>query len=144
VEAIADATPRLVGLMLGAADMAADLGAETSWAPLAFARSRLVAACARAGITPIDAPFFDIRDEAGLEHEVAAAVALGFAAKAAIHPGQIAAINAALTPTQEAVERARAVLAENAKGVGTVDGQMIDEAVARKARRILAAAGVAG
>jgi (S)-citramalyl-CoA lyase len=144
VEAIALATPRLAGLMLGAADMAADLGAATAWEPLAFARARLVAACALAGVTAIDAPYFDIRDPDGLEQEVARAVALGFRAKAAIHPRQIGAINTALTPTQETVERARAILAENAKGVGTVDGQMIDEAVARKARRILAAAGVAG
>jgi (S)-citramalyl-CoA lyase len=41
------------------------------------------------------------------------------------------------------VAKARAVLTENSKGVGAVDGQMIDEAVARKARRILAAAGLA-
>ena len=142
VEAIATATPRLVGLMLGAADMAADLGAAIAWEPLVFARSRLIAACALAGVAPIDAPFFDIHDEAGLKQEVSAAVALGFAAKAAIHPAQIGAINAALTPSAEAVEKARAILAENAKGVGTVDGQMIDEAVARKARRTLAAAGV--
>ena len=141
VEAIAAATPRLAGLMLGAADMAADLGSATAWAPLAFTRSRLIAACALAGVTPIDAPFFDLRDEAGLKQEVAAAVALGFAAKAAIHPAQIAAINAALTPSAEAVDKARAILAENAKGVGTIDGQMIDEAIARKARRTLAAAG---
>jgi (S)-citramalyl-CoA lyase len=142
VEAIATATPRLAGLMLGAADMAADLGAATAWEPLAFARGRLIAACALAGVTPIDAPFFDIRNEAGLKHEVAAAVALGFAAKAAIHPAQIGAINTALTPSVDAVANARAILAENAKGVGTVDGQMIDEAVARKARRTLAAAGL--
>jgi (S)-citramalyl-CoA lyase len=142
VEAIATATPRLVGLMLGAADMAADLGAITAWEPLAFARGRLVAACALAGITPIDSPFFDLHDEAGLKQEIAAAVALGFRAKAAIHPAQIGAINAALTPSAEAVVKARAILAENAKGVGTVDGQMIDEAIARKARRTLAAAGL--
>ena len=142
VEAIAAATPRLAGLMLGAADMAADLGSATAWAPLAFTRSRLIAACALAGVTPIDAPFFDLRDEAGLKQEVAAAVALGFAAKAAIHPAQIAAINAALTPSAEAVDKARAILAENAKGVGAIDGQMIDEAIARKARRTLAAAGL--
>src|SRR5271166_1584732 len=144
VEAIATATPRLAGLMLGAADMAADLGGTAAWAPLAFARGRLIAACALAGITPIDAPFFDLRDEAGLKQEVAAAVAFGFAAKAAIHPAQIGAINAALTPSAEAVDKARAILAENAKGVGMVDGQMIDEAIARKARRILAAAGPEG
>ena len=142
VEAIAAATPRLAGLMLGAADMAADLGSATAWAPLAFARGRLIAACALAGVTPIDAPFFDLHDEAGLKQEVAAAVALGFDAKAAIHPAQIAAINAALTPSAEAVDKARAILAENAKGVGTIDGQMIDEAIARKARRTLAAAGL--
>jgi (S)-citramalyl-CoA lyase len=140
VEAIATATPRLAGLMLGAADMAADLGAATAWQPLAFACGRLIAACALAEITPIDAPFFDIRDESGLKHAVA--IALGFAAKAAVHPAQIGAINAALTPSAEAVDTARAILAESAKGVGTVDGKMIDEAVARKARRTLAAAGI--
>jgi (S)-citramalyl-CoA lyase len=47
VEAIAGATPRLAALMLGAADMAADLRAATAWAPLAYVRSRLVLACAR-------------------------------------------------------------------------------------------------
>src|SRR5271154_3567272 len=142
VETISTATPRLHALMFGAADMAADLAAATAWEPLLGARSRLVAACALGGVLAIDAPFFDMHDEAGLKQEVAAAVALGFGAKAAIHPAQIGAINAALTPGAEAVEKARAILAENAKDVGTVDGQMIDEAVARKARRTLAAAGI--
>ena len=142
VEAIATATPRLFGLMLGAADMAADLGAMTDWAPLAFARGRLVAACALSGVAPIDSPFFDLHDEGGLKQEIAAAMALGFSAKAAIHPTQIGAINSALTPSAEAVDRARAILDENANGVGSVDGQMIDEAVARKARRTLATAGI--
>jgi (S)-citramalyl-CoA lyase len=142
VEAVAAATPRLAGLMLGAADMAADLDAATAWEALAFVRARLVAACALTGVTAIDSPYFDVHDADGLKQEVARSIAFGFQAKAAIHPGQIAAINAALTPTPEAIEKARAVLAENAKGVGTIGGQMIDEAVARKARRILAAAGL--
>jgi (S)-citramalyl-CoA lyase len=142
VEAIATATPRLHALMFGAADMAADLAAATAWEPLFGARGHLVAACALGGVLAIDAPFFDVHDQAGLKREVAAAVALGFGAKAAIHPAQIGAINAELTPTTEAVEKARAILAENAKGVGMIDGQMIDEAIARKARRTLAAAGL--
>jgi (S)-citramalyl-CoA lyase len=141
VEAIAGATPRLAALMLGAADMAADLGAATAWAPLAYVRSRLVLACALAGVGSIDSPFFDVHDAKGLASEAADAVAFGFLAKAAIHPGQVGAINDALTPTPEAVKHAEAVLAANTKGVGVVDGQMIDEAVARKARRVLAAAG---
>jgi (S)-citramalyl-CoA lyase len=141
VEEIATATPRLEALLFGAADMSADLGAATAWAPLAYARSRLVTACALARVLAIDSPFFDVKDHDGLTEETAQAVVLGFAGKAAIHPNQIAAINSALTPRPEEVARARAILAENAKGVGVVQGQMVDEAVARKARRILIAAG---
>jgi (S)-citramalyl-CoA lyase len=140
-EAIAASTPRLEALLFGAADMSADLGAATAWAPLAYARSRLVAACALAGVLAIDSPFFDVKDHDGLTQETAQAVELGFAGKAAIHPNQITTINAALTPRPVEVARARAILAENAKGVGVVQGQMVDEAVARKARRILIAAG---
>jgi (S)-citramalyl-CoA lyase len=140
-EAIAAATPRLDALLFGAADLSADLGAGTAWAPLAYARSRLVAACALAGVLAIDSPFFDVKDHEGLTRETSQAVDLGFAGKAAIHPNQIAAINAALTPRPDEVAQARAILAENAKGVGVVQGHMVDEAVARKARRILTAAG---
>src|SRR5580700_5106537 len=140
-EAIAASTPRLEALVFGAADMSADLGTQTAWAPLVYARSRLVAACAMAGVSAIDSPFFDVKDHDGLTQETAQAVALGFAGKAAIHPNQIATINAALTPRSAEVAQARAILAENAKGVGVVQGQMVDEAVARKARRILIAAG---
>lgn len=140
-ESIAQATPRLDALFFGAADLAADLGAEVAWEPLLSARSRVVNAAALAGIAAIDSPFFALADEAGLRAEVTAAVRMGFTAKAAIHPRQIAPINEALTPTPEQVAEARQILEENAKGVGVVGGRMIDEAVARKARRVLAAAG---
>src|SRR3984893_4660844 len=50
VEAIATATPRVAGLMLGAADMAADLGTTVAWEPLAFVRCRLLAALGFAGV----------------------------------------------------------------------------------------------
>ena len=142
VEAISSATPRLEALMLGAADMAADLGAVTAWESLAFARSQLVAACAMNDVTAIDAPFFDIHDADGFRRDVERNVALGFRAKAAIHPNQVAGINAALTPTDAAIAKARSILEESAKGVGTIDGQMIDEAIAKQARRVLAAAGL--
>jgi (S)-citramalyl-CoA lyase len=142
VDEIVSATPRLAAIMFGAADMAADLGAETTWEPLLYSRSRLVTACAPRGVLALDSPYFDIRDHDGLAQEIARARALGFAAKAAIHPTQIAPINAALTPSPAATAEARAILAENAKGVGVVNGRMIDEAVARNARRTLAAAGI--
>src|SRR5271163_1203246 len=54
VEAIAAATPRLAGLMLGAADMAADLGATVAWKPLlVLVSGRLITACAVAGVMPV-------------------------------------------------------------------------------------------
>ena len=143
VERIAVATPRLLALTVGAADLAADLGAQTAWEPLLAARSRVVAACALGGILPVDTPFFDVHNLDGLKQDVQRGVALGFTGKLAIHPAQIAPINEALTPSEDEVKKAHEILAENQKGVGVVDGQMIDEAVARKARRTLAAAGAA-
>jgi (S)-citramalyl-CoA lyase len=136
-ESIALATPRLAALMFGTADLAADLGADLAWSSLVYSRSALVAAAALSGVLTIDAPFFDLRDTALLTLETAQSVAFGFSGKAAIHPGQVAAINAALSPTAAQIAHARAVLLENAKGVGVVDGIMVDEAVARRARRVL-------
>ena len=143
LDEIVAATPRLSGLMFGAADMAADLGAEVAWGPLAAVRMRIVAAAALRALPVVDTPFFKIGDDTGLREEAEAARAFGFAGKAAIHPSQIATIDAVFTPDAAAVDHARAVLAANSEGVGTVDGAMIDEAVARRARRTLAAAGEA-
>ena len=77
-----------------------------------------------------------------MEGEASRAVNMGFQAKGTIHPNQIAAINKSLTPSDQDVSRAREILKMNKSGVGVVDGQMIDQAVARKAYRTLAAAGV--
>jgi citrate lyase beta subunit len=63
--------------------------------------------------------------------------------KCAIHLAQIAIINEILTPTEEEVAKARQVLIVNRQGVGSVDGKMVDEAIARKARLILERAGIA-
>jgi citrate lyase subunit beta/citryl-CoA lyase len=62
----------------------------------------------------------------------------------AIHPDQIAPINAAFTPSAEEIAHAQAVVGAFAAtpGVGTLslDGKMIDRPHLRQARRILAAA----
>jgi (S)-citramalyl-CoA lyase len=142
-DAIATASTRLAALMLGGADLAADLGAAVAWEPLLLGRSAVVRAAALGGVPAIDSPCFELRDPDALAAEIRGSIALGFAAKAAIHPAQVGPINATLTPTPEAVAEARRILEENAKGVGVVAGRMIDEAVARRARRTLAAAGTA-
>lgn len=127
-------------LLFGAADMAADLGAAETWQALLYTRSRIVRAAAGAAIAAIDSPYFDIADEQALRKETTDAMAVGFHGKCAIHPAQIAAINDILTPSASEVEWAKQVLEVNRKGVGSINGQMIDEAVARRARFILARA----
>ncbi len=146
VEALPDivgSEVRPVALMFGAADMEADLGAKTGWEPLLFVRSRIVQVAASAGIVAVDSPFFDIADLEGLKKETTAARDLGFHGKAAIHPKQISVINDVFVPSDEEVAKARQILAVNQQGVGSVDHQMVDEAIARKARLTLERAAIA-
>ena len=145
IEALSDIVKsdvRPVALLFGAADMAADLGAKTAWETLLFVRSRIVQVAASAGVIVVDSPFFDIRDLEGLKGETKAAQDLGFHGKAAIHPKQISTINEVFAPSAEEVAKARQILAANQQGVGSVDHQMVDEAVARKARLVLERAGI--
>jgi (S)-citramalyl-CoA lyase len=130
--------PRVVdAVMLGTDDLSADLGADAQAEVAVYARNVLLTRAAAVAIPVIDSPFFDISDDVGLEHAARRAVAEGFAGKAAIHPRQIPVINAAFRPDEREIEWAREVIEANRAGVGTVAGLMVDEAVARHARRIL-------
>ena len=139
---IAGGEAKPAALVFGAADMAADLGAETAWEPLLWVRARIIQAAASAGIVALDSPYFDIADTEGLKQETKASASLGFRGKCAIHPAQIATINAFLTPSEQQVAEARQILVVNQQGVGSVDHEMVDEAVARKARLVLERAGI--
>jgi (S)-citramalyl-CoA lyase len=130
-------------LLFGAADMAADLGAETAWEPLLWVRSHVIQAAAVTKVPVFDSPYFDIADVNGLKRETEASGRLGFHGKCAIHPAQIVIIDEVLAPTEEEVAKARQVLIVNRQGVGSVDGKMVDEAIARKARLILERARIA-
>lgn len=137
---IAAASDRVLALLLGAADLAGELGCTLDAANMTAARVKVVEACARAGVAAIDSPYFNFRDSDGLAREAEQARQMGFAGKAAIHPLQIPPLLKIFSPTPEAVKRAREILQINERGVGAMDGQMIDEAVARQARRVIAAA----
>ena len=139
---IASGEAKPAALVFGAADMAADLGAETAWEPLLWVRARIIQAAASAGIAALDSPYFDIADTEGLKQETKASASLGFRGKCAIHPAQIATINAFLTPSEQQVAEARQILVVHQQGVGSVDHEMVDEAVARKARLVLKRAGI--
>ncbi|AIB15995.1 citrate lyase (plasmid) [Azospirillum argentinense] len=146
VAEIAGADPSIVALFIGAVDLSAELRVRPTWDALLYARSRIVHATARAGVAVLDVPFLDLEDAAGLETEARRAAALGFTGKALIHPGHLAAIHAAFTPTAEEVAHARRIIAafqESTTGLVVVDGKLIEKPVVREMERILLNAGTA-
>lgn len=142
---------RLAGLTWGAEDLSADLGAQASRLddgtyadPYRLARALcLLAACA-AEAAPIDTVFTNFRDMQGLRAECLAARRDGFSGKMAIHPDQVEVINAAFTPSESAVARARRIVelfaADPDAGVIGLDGEMLDRPHLRRAQRTLDAA----
>lgn len=121
--------PGVVALMFGGGDLSAQLGVALEWEPLLVARSQLIMAAAEAGVPSIDVPFVRLGDPAGLADECARARALGFSAKAAIHPEQLAAITAAFSVGEKERDDARAALAAwQAGGGGAVrwNGLMLE------------------
>lgn len=148
VAAIAGATPRLDALILGGEDYVGDVGAIRSQAgwEILYARSAVVAAAAAYGLQAIDTIFAELDNVADLAAESAFARGLGFVGKTAIHPAQLAAINAAFTPTPDEVARAERLIAANdaaqAAGAGAfeLDGRMVDMPMVRAARQVLARA----
>jgi citrate lyase subunit beta/citryl-CoA lyase len=151
----AGSSARLAGLTWGAEDLSVELGAETNrdaqgafTAPFSFARNLCLAAASAATVQPIDTVFIDFRDEPGLRREAEEARRDGFTAKMAIHPGQVAAINAVFTPTPAAIASAEAVVAAFAANPGAgvigIAGVMFDRPHLERAKRLLARARAAG
>jgi len=133
--------PGVVAMMFGGGDFAAELGVELAWEPLLAARSAIVFACAEAGIPAIDVPYIVLDDAPGLVAETRAAKALGFSAKAAIHPAQLAGIDSVLRPTAEEIAEAEeAAKAFAAAGGAAVrfKGRMLEAPIMRRYQRILA------
>lgn len=103
----------------------------------------IVAAARANGQGCLDGPYAAFNDKRGFEHACKIARALGFDGKQCIHPSQIAAANAAFSPSVAEAEYAQRVVqaydAAAAAGRGAVqlDGKMIDEANVRMARVIL-------
>ena len=97
------------------------------------------------GAAPIDAAYPAVHDLDGLAAEAAAAAGDGFTGKIALDPGQVSVINAAFSPSADAVAAAERVLAAfaAADGAATVllDGELIGPAQRRAAERLLARAG---
>jgi citrate lyase subunit beta/citryl-CoA lyase len=148
--AYAGVSARLEGITWGAEDLAAALGGQNRRADgiyddvFRLARSLCLLAAAAAEAAPIDTIYTDFRDEKGLAAECAAARRSGFTAKMAIHPAQIAVINAAFSATEEELVWARKIVGAFAAnpGAGTLalDGKMVDRPHLTLARRLLGVA----
>ena len=139
-------TTRLRGFVVGANDLAKELGALATPDRRAFqVHLALTLAAARAhGLIAIDAVFNDFRDESGLRAECEQGRIMGFDGKSLIHPAQLEAANELFSPDSDAVAKARAIieafaLPENEnRGVIKVDGAMVELLHLEQARRLVA------
>jgi len=135
VEAIIEASTRLVSVSFGVGDYSLSMGgqdrlvggANQHYAMLTdagagapreahwndqwhFALARVANACHAFDVMPIDGPFGNFADAEGFKAAAARGRVLGYAGKWAIHPSQVALANEAYTPNAEEVAWARAVL----------------------------------
>ena len=142
-----DSSPRLAGLMWGAEDLAAALGATENSSggvhhtPYRLARDLCLIGAAAAEVAAIDTVYTDIDNLAGLEQVTRAARRDGFSAKALIHPKHVDIVNAAFEPTDAErawAEKVVAAFADNPDlGTLRLDGKMIDRPHLRAARKVL-------
>lgn len=150
-----EASARLDGLTWGAEDLSAQMGssatreADGRWTPpYQLARDMCLFTAVAAGRQPIDTVYVDFRNTTGLAEEARIAARDGFTGKMAIHPEQVAYINAAFTPTTAEIGWANDIAAlfrDNPNsGALSLRGQMIDRPHLIRAERILARAKLAG
>ena len=130
----------LAALMLGGADLSAELDAGFDRAGLQYARGRLVNAAKAASLQAWDVPHVDLSAPEALADETRHVIGLGYGCKTAIHPQQIAPIHAAFMPSGPELDWAHTLLAAvpggGASGAFLFQGRMVDAPLLRKARRI--------
>ena len=164
VEAIATASPRMHGMSLGPADLAASRAMKTTrvggghpeYKVLADAQGeqpraayqqdlwhytvgRMVDACAAAGIKPFYGPFGDFSDAAACEAQFRNAFLMGCLGAWSLHPSQIAIAKRVFSPDPAEVAFAKKIVAAMPDGAGAVmiDGKMQDDATWKQAKVLL-------
>lgn len=140
--------PRVARLAIGRADLAAELGLSVDPEGPEFRSMllQLVIASSAVGISaPVAPTSTDFRDIDGLRASTVQLMKLGFRGRTAVHPAQLPVINEVFTPSAEEVQRSQRLVAafDNAERSGTgvivgEDGTMVDAAVVRSAREVLA------
>ncbi|WP_374294971.1 CoA ester lyase [Sphingomonas sp.] len=147
----AGVTPRLAGLTWGAEDLPAAIGAATSreadggyTAPYQMARSLTLFGAHAAGVPAIETVYPDFRDLDGLAAYTARGRRDGFTGMMAIHPAQVAVINAAFSPNTQEIAAAQAIVdlfaANPGAGALQLNGRMVDAPHLKAARALLSLA----
>ncbi|WP_349307168.1 aldolase/citrate lyase family protein [Rhodococcus sp. IEGM 1341] len=134
--------PRVKFLQIGEVDLAADLGVDGSSESLSFVRAQVVAASVAAGVDPPPAAVSrNFRDAEAFEADTRTLAGLGFVGRACIHPAQLAPVRTVFVPSETEVREAEELLADLDRATSGVavdsKGFLIDEAVARTARRVV-------
>ena len=150
--AIALASPRLIGIALGAEDYVRDIRTERSadGIELLFARCTILQAARAAGIQAFDTVYSDANNEEGFLREAAQIKQLGFDGKSLVNPRQITLLHNLYAPTQKDVDHAKRVVeaAEAAEqeglGVVSLNGKMIDSPIIARAHLVLSRAELSG
>ena len=149
---IAEADRRLEAIIFGAEDYAASIGATRTKdaTEVLYARSAVVTACAAHDLQAIDMVYIDFRDVEGLRAEAEQGARLGFSGKQIIHPNQVAPVQEAFTPSDEAIAYAQRVVdafsasQREGRGAFALDGKMIDMPLLKNAQKVLDRAKAAG
>jgi malyl-CoA/(S)-citramalyl-CoA lyase len=162
VESIAAASPRMHGMSLGPADLAASRAMKTTrvggghpdYKVLAdagpadaprpafqqdlwhYTIAKMVDACAAAGIKPFYGPFGDFADGVGCEAQFRNAFLMGCAGAWTLHPNQVPIAKRVFSPDPREVAFARKILTAMPDGSGAVmiDGKMQDDATWKQAK----------
>ena len=152
VNDIAKASPRLMGIALGAEDYVRNMKTERSpdGIELLFARSSILHAARANGLMAFDTVYSDARNEEGFLREASLIKQLGFDGKSLINPNQIVLIHNRFAPTQKEVDHAERVLAaaeeaeRNGSGVVSLNGKMVDSPIIERAKLVLQRAAASG
>jgi citrate lyase subunit beta / citryl-CoA lyase len=147
--AIAAATSRVHALVAGGEDLATSLDAEPTPEVLYLPKLLVHLAAKAAGVRSYGLlrTVADYRDLASMEKSAQEARSFGFDGASCVHPSVVPILNRAFAPSQEALDRARRLLAAaamaKAKGEGAFafEGRMVDEPVIKRARALLAHGG---
>jgi citrate lyase subunit beta/citryl-CoA lyase len=132
-------TTGVAAAFFGSEDFLADMGGRRTAGGLEvlYARSEVVLAGRLAGVPMIDQAVVAVEDDAAFTADAETGRALGYVGKICVHPRQVALAHAVFTPSEAEIADARRVLEAAAKGVGVVDGLMVDAVHIRMAQQVL-------